>query len=201
MFYAIFRQLAQKKGVSDYKVAKDTGIPNTLISKWKAGVRSPGARSLNILADYFGVSVEYLLGKTLVENYEGGEKVPVYGTIAAGIPMSAIEEIIDYEEIPSAMARSGEFFALQVKGDSMSPRMQSGDVVIIKKQSEFINGQICAVLVNGEDATLKKVQKKTDGLTLIPLNPNYQPMNFTSKQVEELPIVILGVVVELRAKF
>lgn len=128
-------------------------------------------------------------------------KIPVLGTVRAGIPIDAVENIIDYEEISEDMARQGEFFALQIKGDSMEPKISEGDVVIVRKQSDVDSGNIAIVLVNGEEATIKKIQKFDGGINLIPSNPSYDVKTYTNDQIESLPVQILGKVVELRAKF
>ncbi len=130
-----------------------------------------------------------------------GIKIPVLGDVAAGVPIEAIEDIIDYEEISRQMASTGDFFALQIKGDSMSPRICNKDVVIVKQQSDVNSGDIAIVLVNGDSATCKKVIKKDKGIMLMPFNNEFEPMFFDNKQVQELPVVIVGKVVELRGKF
>lgn len=130
-----------------------------------------------------------------------GILIKVLGRVAAGIPIDAIEEILDYEEISEDMATSGEYFALKIQGDSMQPRIWEGDIVIVKQQNDVENGDIAIVLVNGDDATCKKIKKRDDGIMLIPNNPEYEPMFFTNQQVQDLPVTIIGRVVELRGKF
>ena len=129
-------------------------------------------------------------------------RVPVMGSIPAGVPMEAIEDIIDWEEIPATMCAGGkEFFGLQVKGDSMFPVLLDGDVVIVRKTPVCSNNAIAVVYVNGYDATLKQVKFGEDGsITLQPKNPNYAPRTYTAKEVAELPVSIAGVVAELRRK-
>jgi repressor LexA len=126
--------------------------------------------------------------------------IPVLGRIPAGVPIEAIENIIDYEEIPEALARHGEYFGLQVKGNSMEPRVLEGDIVIVRKQSCVESGEIGIIMVNGEDATMKKVIMHENGLTLISFNPSYSPQFFTSSEVEKMPVEIVGKVIELRGK-
>lgn len=121
--------------------------------------------------------------------------------MVAGIPIDAVEEIIDYEEISEDMARQGDFFALQVKGDSMEPRIVDGDVVIVRKQEDVDSGDIAIVLVNGDEATIKKVQKFDGGINLVPTNSAYPVLTYTNKEIEQLPVRVIGKVVELRAKF
>ena len=122
--------------------------------------------------------------------------IPVLGRVAAGIPIEAVEDIIDYEEIPSSMARTGEYFGLKIQGHSMEPNICDGDIVIVRKQSDVESGNIAIVLINGENGTCKKILKDTRGLTLVSFNPRYDPMFFTCEDVETLPVVIRGKVVK-----
>ena len=128
-------------------------------------------------------------------------KIPVLGDVAAGIPIEAVESILDYEEIDEEFASKGEFFGLRIKGNSMAPRIQSGDVVIVRVQSDAESGDIVIAKVNGDDACCKKLQKHDEGISLISLNPEYEPMFFSKKDIADLPVHIIGKVVELRGKF
>ena len=130
-----------------------------------------------------------------------GVRIPVLGNVAAGIPLEAITDIEDYEEISEEMAVSGEYVALKIHGDSMEPRMLDGDVVVVRVQETIESGETAIVMINGDEATCKRVKITPDGLMLIANNPDYEPMFYTKKQVEDLPVRIFGKVVELRAKF
>lgn len=130
-----------------------------------------------------------------------GVSIPVYGRIAAGIPIEAVEDILDYEEITPEMAATGDYIALQIKGDSMASRISDGDVVIIRIQPDVDSGDIAAVFVNGDSVTLKKIKKESNGIWLIAFNPAYQPVFYSSEDCARLPIRFLGKMVELRAKF
>ena len=123
------------------------------------------------------------------------------GNVQAGIPIEAIEDIIGYEEISNEMAQSGDYFALRIRGDSMEPRMHEGDVVIVRKQDDAETGDVCVVMVNGDDATVKRIKKSPEGLFLIANNPAFEPMFFSNREIDELPVQVIGKVVELRAKF
>lgn len=101
--------------------------------------------------------------------------------MAAGTPIEAVEDILDYEEIDAKTAASGEYFALQIKGQSMEPKISDGDVVIVRQQSVCNSGDIAVVLVNGDEATVKRIKKRPEGIMLIPSNPAYEPM-FYSKE-------------------
>ena len=171
---------------------------------------------LQIIAADLGTTPEYLLFETdnpsVMKNDSNVRgfsmersvvQIKVYGTIPAGIPVEAVEDIIDTEEIPASwLSGDREYFALQVHGDSMYPQYLEGDVVIFLKTDTCETGDDCVVYVNGQDATLKRIKRYEDGsLSLCPLNTSYSPCTFTAKQVQELPVTIGGVAVELRRKF
>ncbi|MFR4251233.1 MAG: LexA family protein [Christensenellales bacterium] len=198
------RSLRDEYDIDQKVLAIDLGVSQPTISDWENGKKQPSSKSAAKLADYFNVSIDYLLGRDdnpHPTSSPKGIKIPVLGRVAAGIPIEAIEEILDYEEIDEAMAKTGDFFALRIAGTSMEPRMKEGDVVIVRKQDSVENGEIAVVLVNGDDATCKKVSIHENGLSLVSINPSYAPMFFTDKEVLTLPVQILGRVVELRAKF
>lgn len=133
--------------------------------------------------------------------FKNGVTINVLGRVAAGIPLEAIEDIIDTEEISSELAKTGEFFGLQINGDSMEPKFSKGDVVIVRRQSDAESGDIVIALINGDDATCKRLRKYRDGIELISTNPTYKPMFFSNDEIENKPVKIIGKVVELRAKF
>ncbi len=118
-----------------------------------------------------------------------------------GIPIEAIEDIIDYEEIPQNwLTGDKEYFALKIKGNSMYPFYNDGDIVIFQKVSDCESGSHCAVMVNGNDAVFKKVIKSEVGIILQPLNEDYEPTLYSNKQIKELPVTIIGVAKEIRRK-
>lgn len=127
--------------------------------------------------------------------------VNILGRVAAGIPLEAIEEIIDTEEISEELAKTGDFFGLKIDGDSMEPKFSRGDVVIVRKQDDAESGDIVIAMVNGNDATCKRLKKYQDGIALLSTNPAYAPMYFTEDETKKMPVRIIGKVVELRAKF
>lgn len=194
------RQARLAKGLTQRQVAAHIGINQNTYSYWETGRSRVDTAALPQLAALFGVSVDYLLGHSGEESPKG-VKIPVLGRVAAGIPIEAVEDILDYEEISPQMAAQGEFFALQVKGRSMEPRMQEGDIIICKKQADVETGDVAVVLVNGDDATVKKIKKTAAGLYLIPTNPAFDPLYFTYDEVISRPVSIIGKVVELRAKY
>ena len=217
-------ELCKEKGISRRHMEKEAGLGTGSTSKWKGGFR-PNQASMKKLSDFFGVSVAYLQGESdfrteqeaiiqgwnrtidtdaladETKKYEKGQLIPVLGTVVAGIPLEAVEEILDWEEISVKLARTGEFFGLQIKGDSMSPRMIEGDVVIVRQQSDADTGDIVIAKVNGDDACCKKLIKHEEGISLVSFNPTYAPMYFSNQDILDKPVQIIGKVVELRGKF
>ena len=192
--------LAEEMGKSPNAVYIESGVGQNF--KRHLTRAHPSAGKITMRANYFGVSVDYLLGKTDTKiKKPAGVRIPVLGRVAAGIPIEAITDVDDWEEIPADMAKTGEFAALRIRGDSMNPRMEDGDVVIVRIQEDCNSGDIAVVMINGCDATCKRLVKTTDGIRLESFNPAYKPMTFTNQEVLELPVRLFGVVVELRAKF
>lgn len=134
-------------------------------------------------------------------NHKKGFTIKVLGRVAAGIPIEAVEDIIDTEEIAEELAKTGEFFGLQIHGDSMEPRMCEGDVVIVRQQDDAESGDIVIAMINGDDATCKRLRKYRDGIELISNNPSYEPMFFSNEEIASKPVKIIGRVIELRGKF
>ena len=206
-------ELRKQKGLKQGDLAAFLGVAQSTLSGWENGKFEIDDKNKIKLADFFGVSVDYLLGREVSANSPWNEngidmaprkkgiKIPVLGRVVAGVPVEAVQDVIDYEEIDEEMAKTGEFFALQIKGDSMEPRIKSGDVVIVRKQDIVDSGDVAIVMVNGDDATCKKFVKHKNGVSLVSMNPAYTPMFYTMDEVESLPVRILGRVMELRAKF
>lgn len=195
------QQLRKEKQISMKEAARLLNIPYTTYVGYEKGDREPNSEMLIKIASFFSVSVDYLISKSDDRAKHSKRIVPVLGSVPAGIPIEAIQDVLDYEEISGELARSGEFIALRIKGDSMEPKFSEGDVVIIRRQEQVENGEIAIVMVNGNDATVKKFYKTDAGVTLIGTNPSFTPLTFTPEQVEALPVRVIGKVVELRAKF
>ncbi len=170
------------------------------MSDYETGRYEPDFRTLKKIAELLDTSVDYLLGGPPPSRSKG-IKIPVLGDVAAGIPIEAVTDIVDYEEIDEALAATGEFFALRIKGASMEPRIKEGDVVIVRRQESAESGDTVVVLVNGDAATVKKIRYGADGISLIPSNPAYDVQFYSKADIEQLPVRIIGRVVELRGKF
>ena len=194
----IIKELRKQKGLSQRELAQLCNVHQTAVSQWEKGRTSPDSESLKILSSVLGVSVARLIGG---EDIDSKTLIPVLGFVRAGIPMEAIEDILDYEEISAEMASRGEYFGLKIKGDSMHPLFQAGDTVIVRRQPDVDSGEVAVVLVNGNDATVKKLIKKDTSILLVPENSAYEPMIFDKNEIASLPVTIVGKVVELRRKF
>ena len=197
------RALRTNAGMTQVELANKLNISNSTLSQYESGARTPSDDMKLKIAALFQVSTDYLLSGTTntVNSKTKGVQIPVLGEVRAGYPMEAVENIIDYEEIDEETARRGEFFALRIKGDSMEPRFVEGDVVIVRKQQTADSGDIVVALVNGDSATIKKLKRHQNGITLVPSNSAYEPMYYSNEEIMGLPVTILGKVVELRAKF
>ncbi len=188
--------------VTQTELCNTLGFKMPTFSDWVNAKTYPRIDKIELMANYFGISKSDLVEEQSKKTaYSKGVSINVLGRVAAGIPIDAIEDIIDTEEITEKMAKSGEFFGLQIHGDSMEPRMCEGDVVIVRKQDDAESGDIVIAMINGDDATCKRLRKYRDGIELISNNPSYDPMFFNNEDIEKKPVKIIGKVVELRGKF
>ena len=198
----LLKALRKRNKMSQEKLAKEIGASRSAVAMWETNANEPDHNTLVKIANLFNVTIDELLGNEEKAPTPGIRiKIPVYGNVAAGIPLEAITDIEDWEEIDEAMAAQGEYIALRIHGKSMEPRMLDGDVVIVKIQSHIEDGEIGIIFVNGDDATCKKIKKTPKGIMLISNNPAYEPMFYSNDEIENLPVRVLGKVVELRGKF
>lgn len=207
-FKDIFKNLRQTNGFSQIDISKKLNISRSLVSMYESGERNPTIEGLETIADFFNVDIDYLTGRSKystriinMDTEKVSASIPVLGRVSAGIPINAVQEIIDTEEIPAELAATGQFFGLQIKGDSMTPRICEGDVVIVRQQSDAESGDIVIATINGDEATCKRLRKYKEGIELIPNNPTYKPLYFSNEDIQNKPVRILGKVIELRGKF
>lgn len=194
--------LRKRMGLTQAAVASSLGIDRSTYAKYESGQSEPNFEMLNKISALFGTTLDLLITGTSAPSSTGGKWIPVLGDVAAGIPIEAVEDIVDYEEIDAALAATGDFFGLRIKGSSMEPRIREGDVVIVRKQDDADTGDTAVVMVNGDSATVKRIKKEPDGsLVLIPNNPAYDAQHFSPAEIEDKPVHIIGKVVELRGKF
>ena len=200
------KEAMENLGLKQADLVDRTGISKGALSSYISGRYLPKQTNIYLIAKALNVSEAWLMGadvpmKRLSPPRPSSIKINVLGRVAAGIPIEAVEEIIDQEEITEELARTGSFFGLQIKGNSMEPRMCEGDVVIVRQQDDAESGDIVIALINGDDAVCKRLRKYKEGIELISNNPSYEPMYFSNEEIEKKPVRIIGKVVELRGKF
>lgn len=205
-FGAKLKSCRKNMSLSQKEFGQKIGVAESTVSLYESNKRFPDPETLKKISTLFNISIDYLLGNSpeKLPNQKSsgrGIRIPVLGRVVAGIPIEAIEEVLDYEEITPELAATGEFFALKIRGHSMEPRMMEGDVVIVRRQDDVDSGDVAIVLVNGDEATVKRVKKQEEGITLIATNTSvYEPHFYSNKEIADLPVRILGRVVELRGK-
>ena len=196
------REARVKKGMTQQELADLIGTSKSVISGYENGKNDPARSVLLKLSKSLDVSLNYLMGweeDTNIEQIEpiNSIKIPVVGRIPAGTPIEAIEDIIEYIDIPENWTNgNNEYFGLIVRGDSMYPLLLDGDTVVIKRQEVAETGDICACYINGYDATLKRISLTEHSITLKPENPNYPPKTYTHPG----EVTIAGKVIEVRRK-
>ena len=200
-----------KAGVKAVDLHNRTGISKSTISEYLSGNYEPKQKNIYKLATALGIMPSELMGiesesksppPNAIPMNQYTYKIPLLGRVAAGEPIYADEHIESYEYIDSRYKDDGnEYFALRIDGQSMEPTIMDGDIVIVRQQSFAENGQIAIVLIDGEDATAKEVRESPEGITLIGHNVAvYTPHFYSHKQIEELPVKIIGVVTEIRRR-
>lgn len=192
------RRMMYEKNITQAQMSKELGIGKTTLSTWMNGQRMPRMDKIDILCRYLNCKRSDLMDDN--RNAPAlSRRIPVLGRVAAGIPIEMIEDVLDWEEIDGSYI--GDFFGLKVKGDSMSPRIMEGDVLIVRSQPDAESGDIVIAQVNGNEATCKRLLKHNGGISLISLNPAYPPMIFSEAEKDVLPVSIIGKVVENRQKY
>ena len=182
------------------QISKDLRVPYTTVTSWCKGEFYPRINRIQQLADYFSINKSDLVEEHTFNNEI--KQIPLLGKIAAGYPTQMFADVIDYIDIPADMTRGNKkLFALKTKGKSMEPNFIEGDILIFEKTDNCENGQYCAVAVNGDDATFKKVTKTDAGIMLQPLNPAFETKFYTNEQIASLPVTIIGVLKQIRRDF
>lgn len=198
--------LMNERGVSGLSLCKVIGISQSTFASWKQHNRIPSSEYIASIAECLGTSTDYILtgnNGTLERVQLENEPcvIKVLGRVAAGVPIEASEDVIGEEMITSKMAESGEYFVLRISGNSMEPEIHHGSIVIVRQQDDVENGDIAIVLINGGEATCKKIEKFDNGIMLVPFNKEYPEKFYTNEEIENLPVRILGKVVEQRKKY
>lgn len=198
IFSERLRYYLEKYEITQLELSKRLGVGTTSVYNWCNGIKTPRMDKVDAMCKIFHCKRSDLMEDT--ETSVKSNVIKVLGRVAAGIPIEAITDIVDEEEISEELARTGEFFGLKISGDSMEPDIHNGDTVIVRKQEDAESDEIVIALVNGNDGVCKRLKKYNDSIALISLNPNYEPMYFNQEEISEKPVQIIGKVVELRRK-
>lgn len=198
------------RNIKPIELSKKTGIDKSKISSYMSGRYKAKQDGVYLLAQALSVNEAWLMGLDVpmerTPDYllkkigaiplseMDTVKIPVLGTVKAGYDYLAEENIIDYIPFKVNGTDTENYYALNVVGDSMTPLFDDGDTVIVHKQDDFKNGDNCVVLINGNEATIKKVYKGTNGIELKAVNPYYPPRIFTEEEINKLPVKVIGVV-------
>lgn len=198
--------LMNERGISGLALCKAIGISQSTFASWKQHNRIPSSEYIASIAECLGVSTDYILtgnNGTLERVQLENEPcvIKVLGKVAAGVPIEASEDVIGEEMITQKMAESGEYFGLRISGNSMEPEIHHGSIVIVRQQDDVENGDIAIVLINGGEATCKKIEKFDNGIMLVPFNKDYPEKFYSNEEIQNLPVRILGKVVEQRKKY
>lgn len=194
------KKLRMKYDLTQAEIGKIAGVSDKAVSTWENGTAEPRMGAIQKLADYFHIKKSELIDEQPSSQPRKFLRVPVLGSVPAGLPIEAVEDILDFEDLSlEDFDSDAEYFGLRVKGDSMFPKYVDGDTIIVKIQSDCESGQDAIVYVNGDEATLKRVFKQQFGIMLQPINPEYQPKFYDYGDAEN-PVTIAGIVTEIRRK-
>lgn len=186
----LLKELRKKKNITQSDLANKLGVVPTTVSAWERGANKPTMDKVTMMADLFQVPVSSFFDSSYDQSTI---RIPILGVIACGDPLLASENIDDYRERSVENLPSGNLFYLRAKGDSMEPLIHENSLILIREQSDVENGEIAAVLVNGdEEATLKRVRKFGDTILLEAINDSYEPYLINGDN----PARILGKAVE-----
>lgn len=193
--------LREEFGYTQQDLADKLNGSKSVIGLYESEKRKPSLEILVKLSEIFNCSIDYILCKTDVRNAIAHiAKIPVLGTVKAGYDWLAEENIVDYITLKENLPNAQEYYALKITGDSMLPLLSEGDFVIVHDQDDVESGQTAVILINGEEATVKKVIKTNEGIELHSMNPYYPIKKFTFEDMKNIPVKIIGRVKEAKIK-
>jgi repressor LexA len=188
-------------------LAKQLNVSQATLSNWERNKHEPDKKSLMQLSQIFNVTIDYLLGNATTEHVPGRIKekcfcIPIMGVIPSDIPLESVLDFLGYEEIPIDWLINGnEFFALQIKDNSMAPKYLDGDTVIFHATVDFENGDECAIILNGKNVVFKKLIRQEKGIFLHSLNvENYESTFISNKELKNHTVRIIGIAEEVRRR-
>jgi len=217
----MIHDLRLAKGMTLEEVGNIVGVGKSTVRKWETGMIANMKRDkISKLAHALGISSSVLMEwddkekvppkdpeprdpnkrPACFDVFVDAYAIPLLGRVAAGCPLYDEGNIIGKVYVSPDLHDAENYFSLKVSGSSMYPLLKDGDTLIVHAQPDAENGAIAIIQINGNEGVVKKIQKHKDGITLISINPAYDPMYFTNKEIEELPVVVRGVVIEVRSK-
>ena len=204
------KSLRKQHNMTQDELGAKITATKSMISLWENGRRKVDTVNLQRIANVFNVTTDYLLGRDPNPNdskseinyaipLTGGVRIPVLGSIVAGIPNTAVADYDEWIEISQSLAMRGEYFALRIKGDSMEPTLFDSDIVVIRQQPDVEDGEIAAVSIAGNEATIKRIYHRSDGIDIVGDNVRAFPrMFYSNHDIASLPVRIMGKAVEVR---
>ncbi len=200
-----FKELRKSRKLSQQELADLLHTSKSSVNMYERGEREPGLEMLETMADFFNVDMDFLLGKTSVINeaFTNCEpsnisyiikddiySIPLFGSVSAGFGAYASDEILDY--IPTVIRNpyeAKETLAIRVTGESMYPKIEDGDIIVVHKQDSVDSGSIAVLLLDGDEGLVKKVEYGHDWIDLISINPEYPPRHFKGSEVTRLRVL------------
>jgi repressor LexA len=195
------KKLREEFGYTQQDLANKLNGSKSVIGLYENEMRKPSLEILVKLSEIFDCSIDYILCKTDIKNAViNVARIPILGTVKAGYDWLAEENVVDYITLKENIPNIKEYYALKITGDSMLPLLSEGDLVIVHDQDDVESGQTAVVLINGEEATVKKVVKTNEGIELHSMNPYYPVKKFTYADMKSIPVKIIGRVKEAKIK-
>lgn len=195
------KKLREEFGYTQQDLANKLNGSKSVIGLYENEMRKPSLEILVKLSEIFDCSIDYILCKTDIKNAViNVARIPILGTVKAGYDWLAEENVVDYITLKENIPNIKEYYALKITGDSMLPLLSEGDLVIVHDQDDVESGQTAVILINGEEATVKKVVKTNEGIELHSMNPYYPVKKFTYEDMKSIPVKIIGRVKEAKIK-
>lgn len=195
------KKLREEFGYTQQDLANKLNGSKSVIGLYENEMRKPSLEILVKLSEIFNCSIDYILCKTDIKNAViNVARIPILGTVKAGYDWLAEENVVDYITLKENLPNINEYYALKITGDSMLPLLSEGDIVIVHDQDDVESGQTAVVLINGEEATVKKLIKTNEGIELHAMNPYYPVKKFTFEEMKSIPVKIIGRVKEAKIK-
>lgn len=208
---ARLKQAREFNNITLEEAGRKVDVHKSTVLRWENGetekIKLP---IIEILAQYYNVNPVWLMGYEVpMREFKTDElgnpvtEIPLLGTVKAGYDYMAQENWDGMIEVDKNIIKDGsDYFALKIKGDSMSPVLIEDDIVIIKKQEDFENGDLVVAIINGDEATIKKGRKNDTSIVLQPFNTvDYEPLIFTYNEMKTIPVTIVGIVKQLKREF